>query len=48
MDDLVYRWPDGTWCERSELDTLMLYMSDDYEVMSADEFYTLYPQEVTE
>ena len=48
MDDLIYRWPDGTWCEREDLTDYLTFMSDDYESMEAIEFYELYPQEVAE
>lgn len=33
--DDILRWPDGTWCYRSEL-WGMQHMSDDYEVITQD------------
>ena len=33
----VYLWPDGTWCFQDELETLLTYMSDDYEVITDPE-----------
>jgi hypothetical protein len=35
-DDLIiiYRWADGTWCEPEELEDMLTWKSDDFEVLS--------------
>lgn len=26
----IFVWPDGTWCEREDLEDFLAFMSDDY------------------
>ena len=30
--DLIYLWPDGTWCREEDLEECLDFMSDDFEV----------------
>ncbi len=30
--DLIYLWPDGTWCREEDLEEYLGFMSDDFEV----------------
>jgi hypothetical protein len=30
MNDYIYVWCDGTWCEEADLEEYMDFMSDDY------------------
>ncbi|WP_200177079.1 hypothetical protein [Ectothiorhodospira shaposhnikovii] len=32
-DDLRALWPDGTMCELSEIEEMLSFMSDDYQVV---------------
>lgn len=32
IDDLIYLWPDGTWCREEDLEEYLGFMSDDFEV----------------
>lgn len=32
IDDLIYLWPDGTWCSEEDLEEYLGFMSDDFEV----------------
>lgn len=34
-DDLIYLWPDGTWCRKEDLEEYLSFMSDDFEVRQA-------------
>ena len=34
-------WPDGSWCYPDELEEFLSFKSDDYEVVSANEFIKL-------
>lgn len=34
MDDRICVWPNGIWCYYDELEELLVWNSDDYEVMS--------------
>ncbi len=45
MDDLIYFWADGTWCFRDELTEHLTFMSDDYDVTLACEFFNDNPGE---
>lgn len=45
MDELVYVWPCGAWCERGDLEFYLTFMSDDYESLTEEEFYNKYPEE---
>lgn len=46
MDEYVYRWADGTWCYREDLESYLTFMSDDYEAFTVDEFFKKYPEEI--
>jgi hypothetical protein len=35
LEDIML-WPDGTWCYREELEEMLTWMSDDYEVIPVD------------
>lgn len=42
QDDIIARWPDGTWCAWDELEQYLQFMSDDFEkqhVLTWDEAY---------
>ncbi len=32
IDDIIYLWPDGTWCSEEDLEEYLGFMSDDFEV----------------
>ncbi len=32
IDDMIYLWPDGTWCREEDLEEYLGFMSDDFEV----------------
>jgi len=32
-DDTVHIWADGTWCEYTDLDEYLTFMSDDFETV---------------
>ena len=32
IDDLIYLWPDGTWCREEDLEEHLSFLSDDFEV----------------
>ena len=34
----VYRWADGTWCEKCDLEGYLQWMSDDFEELKMDEY----------
>jgi hypothetical protein len=35
----IYLWPDGVWCYSEELEELLRFKSDDYEVITDDELF---------
>lgn len=46
MDNLVYVWPDGTRCSRENLEEMLKSMPDNYEAMTEQEYFDLYPEMV--
>lgn len=34
---VIYRWPDGTWCEYEDIESYLQWMSDDYEIVRLTE-----------
>ena len=37
---LIYYWPDGTWCDTTDLDEYLQSMSDDFGKFHADDELT--------
>lgn len=48
MDDMIYRWTDGTWCHREDLSEYLAIKSDDYEAFTSKEFFSNFPEENNE
>lgn len=44
MDDNVYVWPGGTFCNREKLSQTIEWMGDGYDVMTEQEFFEQYPE----
>lgn len=45
MDDYVYVWPCGAWCQGDDLEEFLSFKSDDYETLTWEEFSEQYPGE---
>ena len=33
---MIYRWPDGTECDPDQLEEMLTFMSDDFEIILDD------------